>query len=162
MRKKKLITALISLLTVILMTATLTATVFATEEYIPDTPPVEEVTDGYEPEEPEYQPETEYIPEETEAAIETEPVEEEEVTEEETQESEEDKPLFDLPEVESHEVIIPTTVKLPDIEVSDTSLMGGVIAWLCVALGIAVIAGVLVSQRTRQVPTGSSKSDRRR
>ena len=162
MRKKKLITALISLLTVILMTVTLTATVFATEEYIPDTPAVEEVTEGYEPEEPEYQPETEYIPEETGAAIETEPVEEEEVTEPETQESEEDKPLFDLPEVESHEVIIPTTVKLPDIEVSDTSLMGGVIAWLCVALGIAVIAGVLVSQRTRQVPTGSSNSDRRR
>lgn len=159
MRKKKLVTALISLLTVIIMMLTVVVTAFATEEYIPEgEPPVEQVTEEYVPE---YTPETEYIPEETQAVIETEAVEQEEVVEEDTQ-APNDKPLDELPQVESHEVMIPTTVKLPDIEVSDTSLMGGVIAWLCVALGIAVIAGVLVSQRTRQVPSGSSKSDRRR
>lgn len=56
----------------------------------------------------------------------------------------------ELPQVESQQVDLAQNIKIPDIEVSDTSLMGGVIAWLCVALGIAVIAGVLASQRTRQ------------
>ena len=59
----------------------------------------------------------------------------------------------ELPKVDPTEIIAPTSVELPDVEVSDTSLMGGVIAWLCVAVGIAVIAGVLVSQRTRQNPS---------
>ncbi len=56
----------------------------------------------------------------------------------------------ELPQVSSEKVIEATTVKLPDVKVSDTTLIGGVIAWLCVAVGIAVIAGVLVSKRTRR------------
>ncbi|MBQ8859717.1 MAG: hypothetical protein IJ015_00090 [Ruminococcus sp.] len=65
-----------------------------------------------------------------------------------------------LPQVEETEIVEPTKMAIPDVEVSDTSLMGGVIAWLCVAVGIAVVAGVLVSQRTRQV--GSNPKDNRR
>lgn len=56
----------------------------------------------------------------------------------------------ELPQVASEKVVEATTVKLPDVKVSDTTLVGGVIAWLCVAVGIAVIAGVLVSKRTRR------------
>ncbi len=59
----------------------------------------------------------------------------------------------ELPKVDPTDIIAPTSIEPPDIEVSDTSLLGGVIAWLCVAVGIAVIAGVLVSQRTRQNPS---------
>lgn len=158
MRKKKLIPALISLLTVILMMFTVSLTVFATEEYVPEVEAeIGEVTQSYETE---YEPVTEYIPEETQAIIETEPQDMGGVVEEETQAP--DNPVYELPEIESQEVVVPTTVKLPDIEVSDTSLMGGVIAWLCVALGIAVIAGVLVSQRTRQVNSGSNNPNNRR
>ena len=66
-----------------------------------------------------------------------------------------------MPEIESQEVATETTMELPEVEVSDTSLLGGVIAWLCVALGIAVIAGVLVSQRTRQLNPSNKDSKRR-
>ena len=158
MRKKKLIPAFISLMTVILMMFTVTFTVYAAEEYlpeeVPETPEYEQVTEYI----PEVEEETEYIPEETMAPV--EPEEEEQEVIEETQA--EQKPVEELPQVESHEVIVPTTAKLPEIEVSDASLMGGVIAWLCVALGIAVIAGVLVSQRTRQINSGSNKPNGRR
>ena len=58
--------------------------------------------------------------------------------------------LDELPAVSSEEVVLATTVPIPDIEVSDTSLLGGVIMWLCVAVGIAVIAGVMVSKRTKR------------
>ena len=160
MRKKKQITAFISLITVILMMFTVTFAVCATDEYIPEeepqTPEVEQVTEYI----PEYEPETEYIPEETQAYIETEPQEQEAEVEEQTQAPQ--NPVDELPQVESYEVMVPTTGKLPEIEVSDASLMGGVIAWLCVALGIAVIAGVLVSQRTRQINSGSGKPNGRR
>lgn len=70
--------------------------------------------------------------------------------------------MDNLPQVESQAVVIATSLPIPDIEVSDTSLIGGVIAWLCVALGIALIAGILASQRARQRSTGSSQSDKRR
>lgn len=160
MRKKKQITAFISLITVILMMFTVTFAVCATDEYIPEeepqTPEIEQVTEYI----PEYEPETEYIPEETQAYIETEPQEQEAEVDEQTQAPQ--NPVDELPQVESYEVMVPTTGKLPEIEVSDASLMGGVIAWLCVALGIAVIAGVLVSQRTRQINSGSGKPNGRR
>ncbi len=67
-----------------------------------------------------------------------------------------------LPQVESQDVTQPTTVEIPEVEVTDTSLIGGVIAWLCVAVGIAVIAGVLVSQRTRQSNSQAQNRDNRR
>lgn len=68
----------------------------------------------------------------------------------------------ELPQVESQDVTEPTTVEIPEVEVTDTSLIGGVIAWLCVAVGIAVIAGVLVSQRTRQTNSNSQNQTKRR
>ena len=61
---------------------------------------------------------------------------------------EEPEHLNDLPEVSSGEVEIPKAVVIPDVAVSDASLFSGIVMWLCVALGIAVIVGVLVSKRT--------------
>ncbi len=161
MRKTKLIPAFISLIAVILIMFTVTLTAFATDITDHEHPEhyVEDVTEGYEPE---IQPETESV---TEPEPETQPETEPEPTEAEpteVQTEEETTRVDELPTVSESEVAIPTTAKLPDIEVSDTSLLGGVIAWLCVALGIAVIAGVLVSQRTRQVGSNSSQSNRRR
>ena len=160
MRMKKQIPAFISLLTVILMMFTVTFAVCATDEYIDEEPPQipeDEVVTEYIPE---VEPETQYIPEDIPEVVETEPQEEQADVYEETQPPQ--NPVDELPQVESYEIIVPTTGKLPEIEVSDASLMGGVIAWLCVALGIAVIAGVLVSQRTRQINSGSGKPNVRR
>lgn len=157
MRSKEVIATLIFVLTVIMMMFMVSTAVFATDIPDADYPEYDfgEVTEAYE-EDP--QPQTEFIPE-------TQPPYEEivETQAEEIQAPVEDNndDVDDLPQVPSHEVVIPTSVKLPDIEVSDTSLMGGVIAWLCVAVGIAVIAGVLVSQRARQV-SSSTRNDRRR
>ncbi len=155
MRTKKLIATLISLLTVIVMTGVVSITAFATDE---NTSIFEEATAEVLTE----SPATEAVT----TPVETEPPYVEPETQEETQEETEAPTHYDvygddLPEVESHEVATETTVVLPEVEVSDTSLLGGVIAWLCVALGIAVIAGVLVSQRTRQM-NPSSKDNKRR
>lgn len=49
-----------------------------------------------------------------------------------------------------------TEFQIPDVP--EVSLVSGVVSWLCVAVGIAVLAGVLVSQRTKQV----QKPDNRR
>ena len=97
------------------------------------------------------EPETEapYIEEATQA-----PEEEEQPVEEETKEIAavsaytEPEHLDELPTVTPYEIMLATEIPLPDVEVSDTSLLGGVIAWLCVAVGIALIAGVMVSKRT--------------
>ena len=154
MRTKKLIATLISLLTVIIMTCMVTTTVFATdvlEEPI--------VTETFE----EQTQQTETIPETVPPTNEetlppsTEPLETEVPTQAPTSAPEVET---QLPQVEETEIVEPTKMAIPDVEVSDTSLMGGVIAWLCVAVGIAVVAGVLVSQRTRQV--GSNPKDNRR
>lgn len=155
MRMKKLIATLISLLTVIVMICVVSITAFATDE---STSIFEEATAEVLTEAPATEAVT--VP------VETEPPYEEVETQEETQEETEPPTHYDvygddLPEIESHEVATETTVVLPEVEVSDTSLLGGVIAWLCVALGIAVIAGVLVSQRTRQM-NPSSKDNKRR
>lgn len=61
-----------------------------------------------------------------------------------------DYPKEELPTVKKAEVETATTVKIPDVEVSDATLLYGVISWLCVALGIAAVVGVLVSKRTHQ------------
>ena len=58
--------------------------------------------------------------------------------------------LGDLPEVSSRQVVEATAVPMPTVEVSDASLFSGIVMWLCVALGIAVVVGVLVSKRTRR------------
>ena len=58
--------------------------------------------------------------------------------------------LGDLPEVSSQQVIEATAVPMPEVAVSDASLFSGIVMWLCVALGIAVVVGVLVSKRTRR------------
>lgn len=63
---------------------------------------------------------------------------------------EEPKYLDELPEVTALEVVEATAVALPAVAVSDASVLSGIVMWLCVALGIAVIVGVLVSKRTRR------------
>ncbi len=155
MRTKKLVATLISFLTVIVMICVVSFSAFATDE------------SGVAFEETTVENVTEAPVAETEAPPqETEPPYEEPETEEVTQEEAEAPTYYDvygdtLPEVDDSEVETETTMELPEVEVSDTSLLGGVIAWLCVALGIAVIAGVLVSQRTRQLNPSSKDSKRR-
>lgn len=58
--------------------------------------------------------------------------------------------LGELPEVSAGEVVEATAVVIPEVAVSDASMLSGIVMWLCVALGIAVIVGVLVSKRTRR------------
>lgn len=155
MRNKKTASTVISVLTAILITFIMTFSAFAAEEPVVSDPEV------YIPEETQAEV---YDPVETQGYIETEPVYEVETEspQQEQEEEEEEQQVEtpensggntnELPQVDSAQIVIPTSVVLPDVEVSDTSLMGGVIAWLCVAVGIAVIAGVLVSQRARQNP----------
>lgn len=155
MRTKKLIATLISLLTVIVMICVVSFSAFATDE---STVIFEEATTEVLTEAPATEAET--------TPVQTEPEYVEPETQEATEEETEAPTYYDvygdtLPEVESNEVATETTMELPEVEVSDTSLLGGVIAWLCVALGIAVIAGVLVSQRTRQL-NPSNKDNKRR
>lgn len=58
--------------------------------------------------------------------------------------------LGELPAVSPTQVVEATSVAIPVVAVSDASLFSGIVMWLCVALGIAVIVGVLVSRRTRR------------
>ena len=58
--------------------------------------------------------------------------------------------LDELPQVASENVPQATAVAIPTVAVSDASLFSGIVMWLCVALGIAVVVGVLVSKRTRR------------
>ena len=58
--------------------------------------------------------------------------------------------LGELPKAEPGEVSPASAVEIPEVTVSDASLFSGIVMWLCVALGIAVIVGVLVSKRTRR------------
>ncbi len=150
-RIANLIFTLMTLLTLLLM-----STVSALAVAEPDTPideTVGYVETIYEPTEPQI------VVEETEPEI----VEEPEYIEDETEAFETYYDIYyeELPQVESQEVVEATTVVIPAVEVTETSLIGGVIAWLCVAVGIAVIAGVLVSQRTRQTSSKSSRDNRR-
>lgn len=157
MRKKKLISTLISIFTVTVLMLLVTTTAFATDE--PGVAPTEEVV--VEPtQEVVTEPVTEAPTQEATQPVQdvTEPEEPKEETQPQTQS---DERKDELPQVDSSEIVEPTKMAIPDVEVSDTSLIGGVIAWLCVAVGIAVIAGVLVSQRTRQVGTGSRDNKRR-
>ncbi len=155
MRNKKTASTVISVLTAILITFIMTFSAFAVEEPVVSDPEV------YVPEETQAEV---FVPEETLGYVETEP--EIEIQTEAPQQEQEEEPqevqteapanssgnTNELPKVDPTDIIAPTSIDPPDIEVSDTSLLGGVIAWLCVAVGIAVIAGVLVSQRTRQNP----------
>lgn len=61
---------------------------------------------------------------------------------------EEPQHLSDLPEVSPSEVVEATAVVIPEVAVSDATMFSGIVMWLCVALGIAVVVGVLVSKRT--------------
>lgn len=58
--------------------------------------------------------------------------------------------LAELPAVSPTQVQEATSVAIPVVAVSDASLFSGIVMWLCVALGIAVVVGVLVSRRTRR------------
>lgn len=159
MKNKNIFNAFVIVMTVMALVFAMSFTVFATEAPVEEVPSedyvqpqeypsenyVDDAEDNYD--EPVYEEPSEEVYEE--------PSQEEyddsyENYVENTQPSSEDSYEGKLPQVSSENVTEPTTMKIPDIEVSDTSLIGGVIAWLCVAVGIAVIAGVLVSQRTRQ------------
>ena len=58
--------------------------------------------------------------------------------------------LDELDTVDSEDVVLATAVTVPTAQVSDASLLSGIIMWLCVAVGIAVVVGVMVSKRTRR------------
>lgn len=58
--------------------------------------------------------------------------------------------LAELPAVSPSQVQEATSVAIPVVAVSDASMFSGIVMWLCVALGIAVVVGVLVSRRTRR------------
>ena len=58
--------------------------------------------------------------------------------------------LGELPTVNPAEIPQATAVVLPDVEVSDATLFSGIVMWLCVAVGIAVVVGVMVSKRTHR------------
>ncbi len=58
--------------------------------------------------------------------------------------------LGELPEVSSQQVVEATAVPMPTVAVSDATMLSGIVMWLCVVLGIAVVVGVLVSKRTRR------------
>lgn len=60
------------------------------------------------------------------------------------------KNLVNLPTVATEEVAAATAEPLPDVEVSDATLFSGIIMWVCVAVGISVVAGVMVSKRTHR------------
>lgn len=159
MRNTKAFSTVVSILTAILMIFMVSVTVYATGELGTLVPPPDDSQGTYvEIDDPTLPDEnTEPTQQETEAV--TEEVEQND----DSQQSAEDNYLMygdDLPQVESQEVVEPTTVEIPDIEITDISLMGGVIAWLCVAVGIAVVAGVLVSQRTKQVQKPRDKRRR--
>ncbi len=86
--------------------------------------------------------------------VETEPETDEyieDVTEEEEIPTEYTEPehLEELPSVTPEEIMLATEMDLPDVIVSDTTTLGGVVAWLCVAVGIAVIVGVMMSKRVK-------------
>lgn len=165
MRNNKVTLTLISVLTAIFMIFMLNFSAFAAEEVTVYEEPVVEETQAEvvtpvetqaPVEDPQYDFDDDDYEDDSDDYVEPEPQPDEnnayvEPTEEETvEETYYEVYSEELPEVESQMIVLPTSIVPPDIEVSDTSLMGGVIAWLCVAVGIAVIAGVLVSQRTRQ------------
>ena len=58
--------------------------------------------------------------------------------------------LSELPEAKPGEVPAATAVAVTKVAVNDASVFAGIVMWLCVALGIAVIVGVLVSKRTHR------------
>ena len=58
--------------------------------------------------------------------------------------------LADLPTVAAAEVEVATAEPLPDVAVSDATLFSGIVMWVCVAVGISVVAGVMVSKRTHR------------
>ena len=151
MKHRKTTFKIISLLLTLLVAfALLSFSVFATGEG-----GEEDASGGDEPvvsqQEEDIQTEAPYIEEVTDAPADEPEQPQEEETEEVAAISTYTEPehLNELPEVSQQEVILATEIPLPDVVVSDTSLLGGVIAWLCVAVGIALIVGVMVSKRTR-------------
>ena len=73
-----------------------------------------------------------------------------EVIEDDNSKYTEPEHLGELPTVSAQDVPEATAVVLPDVEVSDATLFSGIIMWLCVAVGIAVVVGVMVSKRTHR------------
>ncbi len=157
MRNKKVFATIVSLLTAVIMMLSVSAAVYAADEpqayetqsetLEPTQAQVEDITEPEQPQET-YEPETEPPTQPTESVEQTQPPQ----TTEDTSKKENS-----LPDI--GDMVVPTSIPIPKAEVSDVSLVGGVISWLCVAVGIAVLAGVLVSQRAKQV---SKPRDNRR
>ncbi len=71
-------------------------------------------------------------------------------TDTEESESQPNENLDNLPTVAKEEVTAATAEPLPDVEVSDATLFSGIVMWVCVAVGISVVVGVMVSKRTHR------------
>ena len=159
MKDKFFIRLLSLLIAVTVMCFACAFTVFAEGEDEPAGQIIADDGQQYTPEiipdsDPEEQPEDQQVPEEQpEETVEEQydPIYEYfySVPEEATSVYEEPQYLNELPEVTASEVVQPTAVAIPEVAVSDASMLSGIVMWLCVALGIAVIVGVLVSKRTR-------------
>ena len=172
MRNTKFFTTAISILTAILMMSMVSFTVFATGELgtlVPpqdDAQPTQVVIDDVQQTDAAGEPDYEFD-DSDDTDTDSDDYDDGIVVIEPTWEETQAPTYYDvyseeLPQVESQDITEPTTEPIPEVEVSDTSLIGGVIAWLCVAVGIAVIAGVLVSQRTRQTGGSQNRESRRR
>ena len=61
-----------------------------------------------------------------------------------------DEYLDELPTTAAGEVVAASAEPLPDVDVSDATLFSGIIMWVCVAVGISVVVGVMVSKRTHR------------
>ena len=158
MKKTKLLSLVISLvLALSILTAVGAFTAFAVGE---DGQPAQE---DYQPEVPADPPadtpaaeETPQTPAEQPADTPQEPAPENEplyeyiydYSEDMTSAYEEPQYLNELPEVSRSDVQEATAVVIPEVAVSDATMFSGIVMWLCVALGIAVIVGVMVSKRT--------------
>lgn len=76
-------------------------------------------------------------------------------TEEETQEKTTEaaakvtEPSNTLPTLDEHDFLIPGAVG-SDAGKSETNVIAGIVSWICVAVGIAVIGGVLLSTKSSE------------
>lgn len=78
----------------------------------------------------------------------------EETSQEPTEESSHDIDV--LPEISENEFTVPTTI-VEDVTPQSATVAAGVISWLCVAIGVIVIAAVLSSSRTENYMNGRQR-----
>lgn len=104
-----------------------------------------------EPQEPETEPyyepptEPEYSQPESSEVYDTSSYEDSQTTSREVSSSKSDDKS--LPQIDSSKLQTPTAVG-SGVGKSDTGMVAGVVSWICVGVGIAVICGILVSSKT--------------